>query len=186
MKKKAKLIPLAVVLILALALFCVNRYNTNKRRQIALDSIRSNIIGYVFSGTYEEDPLQPIFKYTFTFTDEETLTVKYNSKDWQGKNLNTATQDFGYKISVKGNEFVLKVGKPKNELSTWYDATRLAPSEGTFMLFDYSFEGEGVHNAVTHLKMSMDGSKFDYVYLDLKTPEIGTKQIMLPSDVRLD
>ncbi|MBQ1263991.1 MAG: hypothetical protein IIY04_01060 [Oscillospiraceae bacterium] len=63
--------------------------------------------------------------------------------------------------------------------------TRLAPSEGTFMLYDYSYEGEGVYNAVTSLKMSMDGSKFDYVYLDLKTPETGTKQIMRPGDVRL-
>ncbi|MBQ1263992.1 MAG: hypothetical protein IIY04_01065, partial [Oscillospiraceae bacterium] len=73
--------PLVIVLVLALALFCVNRYNTGKRRQIALESLRSNIIGYVFSGTYDKGPLEMKFKYTFTFTDEDTLTVKYLSKD---------------------------------------------------------------------------------------------------------
>ena len=183
--KIKKLIPWMIVLAFALVIFCLNRYNTNKRRMIALDSLRSNIIGYVFSGTYGDDPTQSTYKYTFTFTNEDTLTVKYNSKDWQGKNNTVVTQDFGYKISVKGDEFMLKVGKPKNEVSFLYEATKLAPSNGVFMLTDHSIDGEGIYNSVSYLKMYMGDSKFDSVSLHLKTPEVGTKQIMRPSDVRL-
>lgn len=188
MKKKAKLIPWIIVAILFAALFCVNRYNTHKRHSMALETIRAGVINYVFSGTYEADHLN--YKYTFTFVDENTVTVKRDAKDRNGKRTgDIIVQDFGYRIVTSGDSFKLKVGRAKNKISSVYGATKLGPSEGTFLLTDYSYEGEGVHRAIHGISMQMKGSgytSFDKFILDLKTPNQGSKTIRLPGDIRLD
>ena len=188
MKKKSKLIPLLIVVILFAALFCVNRYNVHKRHSMALETIRAGVINYVFSGTYEDDYLN--YKYTFTFVDENTVTVKRDARDHNGKRTgDIIVQDFEYRIVTSGDSFKLKVGKAKNEISIVYRVAKLGPSEGTFLLTDYSYEGEGVHRAIYGINMQMKGSGYtslDTFLLDLKTPDRGSKTILLPGDIRLD
>ena len=185
MKNKKILIPLIAVAVIALAVFGVNRYNTHKRNEVALETIYSAISNnYVFVGTDETEYLD--IEYVFKFKDRDTVEVEYTSRG-SGGNINTnLKQDFDYRIFVEEGEFQLKVGKPKNIISSVYSVAKLAPSSGTFKLKSCSYEGEGYYNAISGIKMKIENTVNDTMYLDLKTPDTGSRTIMLPEDVELD
>ncbi len=190
MKGKKLLIPLIIVAVLVLVagFFFMNSSGgislfTSEKEKMALETIRSNIIGYVFAG--ETDSEYSKYRYVFTFTDEDTVTVEESSWNKVGDpNRQYLVQDFAYTITVEDDEFILNVGKPKNEINSIFKVARFTFCVGTFVLTDHSVTDEGCYKSILGIGMN-DGKTIPeaHLYLDLTHPVIGSKMIKLPSDI---